>query len=189
MSLTQYGKIGTGTALTFPKPTKDDLQGYVARELGIKLNIVREASLAQAMQDPEGWLTQRAARLAGGDYTDITGAGVTISKDDSINGKVAEHYKSKLEAYEKANYPAEVAMAKANASSNRYLEELMEDLEIELPGGATIWASAAHHMADKNARFNMATGSAEVNEKAIYKRLRQAKKAKKAKRLAKANKA
>ncbi len=145
---------------------------YLGRELKIDLINKREASLISAMDSPTAWLKTRKDEM------------------DKIQARLAAHYKTKLDLHIGNGFPYDEAMQMATRSTNKLLEEELQELEIIHPGSATIYASGAHAVADRESKFNMAIGGAErkqaapVFDKRSYKKHRKAKKAaKKASRI------
>lgn len=200
MALMVRGGIGRGQVTSFPDFLKADgtwdktdattganAVDYVSRELKFDYESNRTKGLITAMATPADWLKERQIRIDGGASTELKDSKNAFVIFPGIKNVIAEHYAKKMNKYKIAGLPFAEANARASASANRLLEEEMEELELEYPGGSTIFASAAQSMADRNAKFGMATGQAEsgLDEKAVYKRIRRAKKAKKAKRRAK----
>lgn len=185
-ALTRYNRgLGSNSALTLPNFWEDDgtfnlgargqlAVDFVSKELKLDLIDKREKSLVNAMVNPSKWLDDREGPM------------------NDMKENLAKHYATKLQKYYNAGFPADESAALAAKSTNRLLQEEMEELEMEYPGASTIYASAAHQMADRNTRFNLGVGGVaegRVSEKEIYKKIRAAKKAKKAKRAAKSIKA
>jgi hypothetical protein len=169
------GKDDKGTDITKAVRVFDDtklpiISKYISKELKLDLMSSRQKALAQAMEKPQDWLLEREKRL------------------EVIKERLAKNFGEQYVKYSEAGFPNDEAMEKAAKATNILLELELEDLEIEFPGGATVFGSAANVMANRNNRFGLAMGSAEgpqVDKKAIYKEMRQRKKAKKARKASK----
>lgn len=135
------------------------VKDYVDRELGIKLTIGREASLARAMTDPVAFIGARGAAMAG------------------IKDQVAEKYSETMQRLGEHGLTFAAANEMAMKSSNNFLEELMQELELSSPGMGTVWGSAANTYANNNNRFDLAMGGSELKaHKKQWKAKAQAKK-------------
>lgn len=180
MSLTRFrgggGLTGAGGMTWNPFKADDNeyadtvVEKYLASQLHIPIKKKRDGALIKAMEKPSEWLTERNKEM-----------------DKIINGPVTTFFKEKLDLYILEGFPVEEAMSMAAQRANFVLQTEMEELELRYPGSNTIFASAAHKMADREGNFMLANGGAEqsINKKAIYKEYRQKKKAKRAKKASK----
>ena len=162
------GEAITGYKLIVNPDKEADLIKFLDKELKISFLQKREEAIALAAEKPSKWLAQRNLRM------------------EEVKKRVATAYALELGKFDTAGFPPAESMARASKFANLILMNELENLELTYPGSSTVFNSAAHIAANRNDNFNLATGGAEVDKKAIYKEMRALKKAKRAKKLSKA---
>lgn len=161
MSLITRAPTGGLFGKTQAALSETDYQDFIDRELHLTLKEKQEKSLAKAMMKPDEWLTDRHNEFP------------------AIRDGVAAAYKKYYDSFYAEGYSAEEAQVKASRIAQNILDIEMEELEMRMPGAATIFKGAANEKNHRDNRLAGALGGYET-DKEIYKRIRRKKKAKKA---------
>lgn len=137
-----------------------DTSTYLKNELLVSLKAMQDKHIIEAIADPAKFIETRSNLING------------LFKSD---GKVTKHYDEALEEYSALNLPQQSIKDLAMKSTKAYLDQQMEILELQMPGGydkAFSVAGITHNA--KLARDDIAEETLDQ-----YKARKKAKKAKK----------
>lgn len=166
-----------GTAVVnspFAGLSADDLGDYVAKELGVTLQVQRNAAQITALTNPRDWL---------GEYED---------RMEALTKKLGKQLQKRTADYAKL-YPTDQAIALAQRDISVMYELEKRQLEVEYPGYELLFGQAARQQFANYNAYNPVTKEgagapilqAVADDNAIYKRIRREKKAAKRARKAK----
>ncbi len=138
---------------------------YLQKELGLVLRQKQDAATILAIKTPEKFIADRSKRIG-----ELFGAVDATGKVTDASGKVSVFFEARMKEYNDLGLPAETARKMAERSAQRFYEDELDLLELEMPGYAQSFQTAA---VDHNATIakNDIAGN-EFNKKAYKKELK-----------------
>lgn len=145
---------------------------YLQKELGLILRQKQDAATIKAIAKPEDFIAERSKKIG-----ELFGTwDANTKKVINANGKVSVFFKARLDEYNALGLPSEVARKMAERSAQRFYEDELELLELEMPGYSQSFQTAT---VDHNAKIdkNEIAGN-DFDRKAYKKKLKKKLKAK-----------